>query len=491
MSTENTSNQPGIEPVLSDPILIEDFIKKLKTHRIGELPNVEEIKSQLDPSKHNVMDPMKRKDKKIRADDEEESTGTRSIMVNGQKKTIRLRDEKVSRIALGYQKLIINRAVAFCFGNPVNYSVDTEDQQQLAVKAAIERILYDNKETYFNREIARELFSYTEVAELWYPVASAHDKYGFPSKFKLKCMALKPSLNVSLFPYFDLTGDLLAFSRSYVVKEDNKDVEYFETYTDELHIKYVKREQWEVAKGFPIANVIGKIPIVYARQEQPEYAIVQNIIEADEELRSNFSDTNKYHASPTIVTKGKINGFAKKGEAGKLIEVEANADVKYLEWSNASQSVEAEHRMNREDIFSISQTPDLSFQAMKGIGNVSGVSRKFMLFDALLKVMEKEEILGEYLQRRINIIKAFVSHFNVSLQKAADNLVMTPEIVPYMIGDDSETISNITTSINGGIMSMKTGIRSLGWVQDDEKELQQILDEQRSTSMIDILPPAE
>ncbi len=470
---------------------IEDTIKILKSKRKGELPDVTEIKKQLDPDQHKVMDPTIRKDKKVRADDGEEAdAGTRSVMAGGKKQEIRLRTEKVSRIALGYQSLIVNRAVAFCFGNPVQYSTNTEDAKEQEVQQALERILYDNKEKYLNREIARELFSFTEVAELWFPVAQENQNYGFKSNFKLRCIILKPSDGVELFPFFDLTGNLLAFSRAFKVKEDDKDVEYFETYTDETIFKWVKKDGWEVAEGYPIENVIGKIPVVYAKQAKPEWYPVQNIIESDEELRSNFSDTNKYHSSPTIVAKGKINGFAKKGEAGKLIEVAENADVKYLEWSNAAASVEAEHRMNKEDIFAISQTPEISFNTVKGIGNVSGVTLKMMFLDAHLKVMDKEEILGEYLQRRVNVIKAFIANFDISKKEAAENVMITPEITPYMIGDDKEIISNISTAISGGFMSRKTGINTLGWVQDDEKEYDQILAEERESAMMDIMPPS-
>lgn len=478
---------------------IEENIKQLKKFRGSDVPNVDDLKKQLDPSGHAVMDETKRPDKKVQAGEfDDADAGTKSVTKGGKTTQVRLKREKVSRIALAYQPLIVNRAVAFCFGNPVNYNTNTEDKQEIAVHQAVERILYDNKEKYFNREIARELFSFTEVAEVWFPVPTdkPHQAYGFPTSFKLKCIALKPSENIELYPYFDRTGNMEAFSRSYKIKEEDKEVDYFETYTPEFIYKWKKTEQWEPVTEdvngetvtYPIENIIGKIPVVYARQPKPEWYPVQNIIESDEELRSNFSDTNKYHSSPTIVAKGKITGFAKKGEAGKIIETDANSDVKYLEWSNAAQSVEAEHRMNREDIFSITQTPDTSFESVKGIGNLSGVSQKMLFFDAHLKVMDKEEILGEYLQRRVNVIKAFVGKFSTSLEGAADSVMITPEITPYMIGDDSETIANVVTAVNGGVMSRKTGVKALDWVTDSEAELKQIQEEEMQSAAVEMFP---
>lgn len=478
---------------------IEKSVELLKKMRGRDLPDVETYKKQLDPDGHAVMDTTKRPDKKVQAGEfDDADAGTKTVTKGGKTTQVKLKTEKVSRIALAYQKLIVNRAVSFVFGNAVNYITNSEDKSELLVHQAVERILYDNKEKYFNREIARELFSFTEVAELWFPVPveNKHNAYGFDSAFKLKCIALKPSENMELYPYFDRTGNMEAFSRAYKIKEDDKEVDYFETYTDTQIFKWKKTDQWEpvteLVNGsevtYPIENVLGKIPIIFCSQDKTEWHDSQNIIESDEELRSNFSDTNKYHSSPTIVARGKINGFAKKGEAGKIIETDANADVKYLEWSNAAQSVETEHRMNREDIFALTQTPDLSFESMKGIGNVSGVSRKFMLFDALLKVQTKEEILGEYLQRRINVIKGFVAKFNTSLEQAAETVMITPEITPYMIGDDTETIANVVTAVHGGVMSKKTGVKAIDWVTDTEAELKQIQQEEMQSAAVEMFP---
>lgn len=493
MSEKTLTPQKKIKEILSGPD-IEDALKQLKSGRPGEVPKVDEINKQLDPSKHNVMDPNSRKDKPVKADDGEKADGgTKTVMVNGQKKEIPMKLEKVSRVPLAYQRLIVSRAVAFFFGFPVNYFFNSEDKNQQVVFDALERILHDNKEKYFNRGIARELFSYTEVAELWFPVPTEkeHELYGFKSKFKLRVIALKPSDGMNLYPFFDESGDMIAFSRQYIRKENDEDVEYFETYTDESIYKFKKIESWEPMEGFPTQNIIGKIPIAYAQQPEPEWSPVQRIIESDEELVSNFSDTNKYHSSPTIAIRGTVLGFAKKGEAGKVIEMGAESDAKYLEWSNASESVNTEHRMNREAIFELTQTPDISAHISSGIGNIGVAAQKMLFFDAHLKVMNKEEILGEYLQRRVNIIKAFIANFNIQLKDAAAAAVISPEITPYMMGDQQETVNNVSTAVSGGFMSRKTAIKEAGYVTDPDQELADIMEEEKAAQVLDMFPPAQ
>lgn len=493
---QNLTPQEKIKNLLSvtDPSAIDDSLKALKAGRKGDLPKVNEITKQLDPEQHAVMDKNIRKDKPVKADEGETAdAGTKKVMHGGQEKTVRMKWEKVSRVPLGYQRLIVSRAVAFFFGFPVNYVFNSEDKNQITVFEALQRILHDNKEKYFNRGIARELFSYTEVAELWFPVPTEteHELYGFKSKFKLRVIPLKPSEGMELYPFFDESGDMIAFSRHYKRKEGDDDVEYFETYTDDFIYKFKKIENWEPMEGSPIQNVIGKIPIVYAQQPETEWNPVQRIIESDEELVSNFSDTNKYHSSPTIAIKGKVLGFAKKGEAGKVIEMGADADAKYLEWSNASESVKTEHMMNREAIYELSQTPDISAHISSGIGNIGVAAQKMLFFDAHLKVMNKEEILGEYLQRRVNIIKAFIANFNIQLKDAAAAAVISPEITPYMMGDQQETVANVSTAVSGGFMSKKTAIKEAGYVTDVDQELLDIQEEEKAAQVLDMFPPAQ
>jgi hypothetical protein len=284
---------------------------------------------------------------------------------------------------------------------------------------------------------------------------------------------------------------MIAFSRAYARKMDGKSVEYFETYTAEFTYRVENVDGWKPSEGYPKPNPIKKIPIIYGRQGFKEWDIVQNIIEGDEDLRSNFSDINKYHAAPTMAVKGKITGFAQKGEAGKLIQLGENAEAKYLEWKSASESVQLEHNMNREDIYSLTQTPDISFNNIKNIGNLGVGAQKMLFMDAHLKVMNKLLLFGPYIQRRINIINAYLAELNKPMAKTINNVIIKPSITPYILGDDKETADILSIAVGSGFMSKKTAIEKFGWSQDAEKEYQQIQEEERASNMIDNFPPAE
>lgn len=473
---------------------IEDTISILKKTRTTDLPDIETIKKELDPAQHKVFDTSYRKDKKVKADEGETADGgVKIINQSGAKKEIPMKIEKVTRIGLAYQEIIVNRAAAFLFGFPVDYDTESEDSKEQEVVKTLKRIVHDNKMEFFDRDIAKELFSFTEVAEMWFPVETdkEHEIYGFKTKFKLKTVALKPSLDESLYPTFDEFGDLVAFSRAYSRKLNDKDVKYFETYTSEMLYRFENSEGWKASEGYPKPNPILKIPIVYGSQAKKDWDKVQNIIESDEDLRSNFSDINKYHAAPTMAVKGKINGFAAKGEAGKLIQLGENAEAKYLEWKSASESVSLEHNMNREDIFSLTQTPDISFNNIKSIGQLGLGAQKMLFMDAHLKAMDKMLIFGPYLQRRINIIKSYIGMFNTAMSGASENVVIKPDVRPYIMGDDKETAEILSVAVSSGFMSKKSAVENFNWTQDIEKEYKQIQSEERASQVLDNFPPGE
>ncbi|TDX83964.1 phage portal protein [Epilithonimonas xixisoli] len=473
---------------------LEDTISALKKTRIVDLPKVEDIKKELDPAQHKVFDTTYRKDKKVKADDGETADGgVKVVTVSGAKKEIAMKIEPVTRIALAYQEIIVNRAAAFLFGFPVDYQTESEDAKEEEVLKAVQRIIHDNKMEYFDLDMAKELLSFTEVAEMWFPVETdkEHEIYGFKTKFKLKCISFKPSKDEELYPTFDEYGDLVAFSRAYSRKVGDKSVKYFETHTAEFFYRFENTDGWKASDTYPKPNPIGKIPIVFGNKLAKDWDKVQNIIESDEDLRSNFSDTNKYHSAPTMFIKGKITGFAKKGESGKLIQGDANTEAAYLEWKAASESVKLEHSMNREDIFSLTQTPDISFNNIKDIGNLGLGAQKMLFMDAHLKVKDNMLVFGPYLQRRINIIKAYIAMFNTSMQDACDKVIIKPVVTPYILGDDKETADILSVAVNSGFMSKKSAVSNFDWVQDADKEFAQIQAEERAAQIIDNFPPAE
>lgn len=471
-------------------------IAELKAGRNSAEPEINVFQAQLDPLKHDIYDPVKRPDKKVKVDKPEDDGKVINVSTGGETEE-NTRIEKVARIAVALQKLIVKRAVAFTFGNPVGLNVEPEeDSKEEDVFKAVKRVLFDTKSRTINRKIARAIFSSTEAAELWYSVEKPTDNYGFHSQHKLRVALFSPFFGDKLYPYFDETGDMIAFSREFT-RKDRSGVKftYFETYTDEAHYMWVTtNNQWQLKEGYPKKNPIGKIPVIYGQQPQVEWEDVQGLIDRLEKLLSNFADTNDYHASPKIFTTGTILGFAKKGESGAVIEGEEGATAEYLAWQNAPESVKLEIETLLRLIYTITQTPDISFDAVKGIGAVSGIALKLLFLDAHLKVQDKMEIFDDYLQRRLTIIQAFLSEMNKKDKEftaACTSLTIEPEIVPFMIEDEKAKV-DLLVAANGGkpIASQKQTIQLLNWVNDTKTEYNLIQEETAASSYTDIMNPS-
>lgn len=461
------------------------IIAQLKKKRRHPLPNFEMCAASIDPARHPVNDnsPEGRPDKRVVVDDAED----------GEPK---VRTEKVARVAIALQRLIVNRAVSFVFGQPVKYAASPATDAQNSVYRAFEAVMRDIKEVSHDRRLARSLFAFQDVAEYWYPVQKPSKAYGFDSRFKLRCRIFGPEYGDTLYPYFDDNGDLIAFSRSFSKYEDASDTRltYFETWTAKAHYMW-KAEGGDFAleEGYPQINPIGKIPVVYAHQMRHESADVDNLIARLEKLLSNFADTNDYHSSPKIVVNGHVEGFSRKGETGAVLEVDGDCKPYYLSWNNAPESVKLEINTLLQMIYTITQTPDISFDTVKGIGSVSGIALKMLFLDAHLKVQDKREILDEFLQRRVSIVKSYISKLNITLSEACEELTIDPQITPYLIADDATEVNTLIAATGGKpIMSRETAVRTLGMTTDPESELKRLADEDEGANVIaDLMNPTE
>jgi SPP1 family phage portal protein len=454
-------------------------IQELKSRRFVAQPDVDVAKKAIDPNLHNINDPILRPDKRVKVDADNDANSAQKVIDTGGESS-NYKIEKVARIKLALQKLIIKRAVSFCFGNPVAYNATPDnDNQQLIVKA-LNRILYDNKTNSLNRKIGRAIFGFKECAEVWYPVEKPNAIYGFNSKFKLRCALFSPELGDTLYPYWDETGDMVAFSREFSQKgSDGKAIDYFETYTNQEHWLFVRKENgYEVADGYPRKIAIGKIPVVYGRQDHFETEDVDSLIDRLETLLSNFADTNDYHASPKIFVTGQINGWSKKGESGAVIEGEDGATMEYKSWANAPESVKLEIETLLRMIYTITQTPDISFDSVKGLGAISGIALKLLFMDAHLKVQDKKEIFDDYLQRRVNVIKTYISMFNNTLIQDCDAIEIEPEITPYMLTNEIDELNYwMTANGNKPVVSQEESIEKAGISKDPENTYAKIQEE--------------
>jgi SPP1 family phage portal protein len=429
----------------------------------------ETIANQYEISGHKVFNTTLRPKKDIIED-------TGLLDTNGNK-VERPAQVEVCRIGYPAQWLIVERAVGFLLGypvklKPVEYGEEKGKETRKSLFEEIQKIWRSQKLDYMNRSIARILFSEREIAEIWYFIKDAENKP------KLKVKLAYNSNKDLLYPKFDEYGDLEMFSRKYSIERNNVTTEHFDIYTA-TRIQFWERTTGEWAKTEDVPNDFKKIPVIYYRQPKAEWELVQSAIERYEDSVSNHGDTNDYTGSPITVVSGEIRGWSKKGERGKVLELEDGASVSYLTANGAPESIKIERDHVKEIIFSGSQTPDISFGELKNLGGVvSGTALENMYLDARMKAKTKEEIFGEMFVRRCNVIKAGICNvLNVKLKSEENNLEVDVEFTPFVPKNLQEEVATISTAKTGGFLSQETAVRRLAMVEDIDEELKRLKEE--------------
>lgn len=430
---------------------LDDIVKELTRNEAND--NFAALKKQFNPKEHDVFDQTKRPDKII------------------QKKTV-----EVTRIAFNFQKKIVGSAVSFLFANQVSIQSQKLDESGTQLKAMIEHILDKNKSYSFNRKLARTLFKETEVAEYWYPVEDENfwKETNVNSKVRLRCQLFCQSKGDKLYPYFNEYGDMIAFSRAYKIKVEGKEIQHLDVFTSKFIATYKKEDDgWKELKK--AANLIGKIPIVYYSQEEAEWEDVQSEIDRIEKLVSNFGDTNDYFGSPMIKLKGTVTGLPDKGESGKVITLSENGEADYLTWNQAPEAIKTEYEILRSQVYSGTSTPNLSFDNLKNLGNISGITLKLMFLDAHLKAQNKLEIFDEAFARRMSILKSYCGNIKSALKSAVDKTNIWFVITPFLPENTKELYENLSMLTGGKqLLSQKTAIGMTGIVDDTENEFEEI-----------------
>jgi len=382
---------------------------------------------------------------------------------------------KLTSETIPFQRRIVNSAVTFLFGEPVSLVLNNDAQDAFGL---INAVWKKNKLNYFNKRLARDLFIECKAAELWY--VPPKDK-GKPARIRVTLLSNREGY--AFYPHFDEFGDMDAFTVKYEIKgPDGKPQDTVNIYTADKIIRAVKAGGMWTQK--PGENILGKIPVVYYEQDEPEWDGVDTQIERLEYLMSNFADTNDYNGSPLTQVKGVVSNMPKKEETGKVVTVAAETNpntgevtypggVEFVSWEQAPESIKLEMEALKDIIYAMTQTPDLSFSNVKGMSAVSGIALRLMFSDALFKARDKQEIFGPAMERRLSIMKSIIALANVGKRQQieeADIDVLFGDVVPT---DIEALIKSLSTARGGeAIMSEESAVRMNPLVTDAEKDIE-------------------
>ena len=418
------------------------------------------------------------------------------------KDTLSLKDkengEKSCRISIGLEKLLVSRVNQFTFAIPVKREYNTPlNETQTSIINAIEKIYENAHIDSMNYKRGKAYYAACEMFTIWFTVKRENTIYGFPCRYKLKCKTYSPMDGVRLYPIIDELDDMIAMSFEYDKKvSDVKTITIFETFTADRHFIWKKDNQdntWEettaqvmddgtVESGEEI--IINKIPGVYLSRPMPVYGGLGNI---RHELEYNVSRTGNviaYNAAPIVKVKGGIKGKEKKGESNRIWRVESDGDISYVSWNQSQEAVNNQTNTLLKLYWMLSQMPDISFDNMKGLGNIGYDARQTMLTDARMKINEEAGPWKECFEREFNVIKAFLKQMNSAWAKEIDNITCKHTITPYVPQDESYNI-NLRMKANGGqpVESQLESIVKLGQSNNPRATLEEIRKDQAASAL--------
>lgn len=437
-----------------------DIIRDLKVKRVKVKPWSDLIK-EYEPMQHRVFtDPNVLPDKPI---------------YNERDELIRM--EPATKVAVGLQKLATKRMGEFMFTLPVTLVCENAEDMVDEYKA-FRKVLKRNRWDALNKRRCRINSSQCEQATYWYLVKSDTETnhYGFKSKFKVKHQIFSPENGDALYPLFDDTGDMIAFSRETTI---DKTI-YFDCWTSEKYYQWQKKDSIEWEKTKDLKNDIKKIPISYSYRPKPIWEDADNgKVHEIELLLSRNGEVIAYHSSPVLVLSGEIQGAPTKGAANKVFYTkDGKGGAQYVSWEQSPETVRFQFDTLLRLFFTELQLPDLSLENIKGLGATSGDARRWLLADAHLKVGDESEIYSDLMDREFSIIKAFLAVMNPDWADTLPDMDIVSEINPFTIQSDKENIEVIIAA-NGGkpVISQETSVQLAGLVEDVKGEYEKLMEE--------------
>ena len=205
---------------------------------------------------------------------------------------------------------------------------------------------------------------------------------------------------------------------------------------------------------------------------------------------SNFADCIDRCFFPYLILEGDIHGTPQQSGKNRLIKITNGGKVYYLNWDQASDAVRLELEGLWSKAYQLTNTPQLSLDSLKGLGDVpSGRAFRFLFMGTDLAIDNHAEVIGEHIQRRYNFLVSAVGSLNAEYQKAAQTIDIETEIQPYTIEDIAEKVKIATEACGQPVASLKTGVMMAGITDEVDDEIKEIQEEQTARSANNAFEP--
>ena len=482
---------------LAEVLALQDTDQKiyyLKKARKTDLPDAVKLYNDWNPNRHEIITDEEKYPKiKVTLKPEKKYTDPTTGKEYTEPAEVKLVDP--NRIGLPIEQDIVNIQTAFTVGTEPILDCQPDNSEE-GLLAAIKQVFKKNKLKYQNKKEVRALLSETEVAEYWYVVRDD----GFWSKLKrkvsgifgnskpeyrLKSVIWSPFRGDKLYPFYDDMGDMVGFSREYKKKNlDDSEILCFMTITQDKIYQWEMNNGWQEVSSF--RHGFKKMPIDYMSIHEAYCEKIKTMRVRLEKLLSNYADCIDYHFFPILMLFGDVQQLS--GELkNRIVELTGmNANAQYLTWNQVPETVKFEVETLLSQIYGLTNTPRISFDSLKGTGNaVSGVAFDYVFMSTHLNVENLDEVVGVFMQRRVNFLVSALGSINSSLEAASETIDIDVKMQPYRLEDLAKKIDTAIKAKEGKIWSQERAIVFVGNVDSAIDEIERIKEEQAAQTTVE------
>lgn len=400
--------------------------------------------------------------------------------------------EKVLRVAVPFQQVIVAQQLVHIFGNETKHTIimptTTETQQNDFFDWRMGWLERNNEITIY--EWGKAILITGDAAICYYIKDGVEGQRVFSF------------LNGdTLFPHYDRFGQMDVFARRYYdYDEDGEsrvewvevyDRQYVTTYKKDLKgiggslakIKELFGLDGYVQVGEAVAHNAGEVPIVYFRNNGPAWEAVQDCIDHWELGFSQLGQNNMAFGFPIMVLKSDEGAEIESDLYGsvKAIKMGSSDSAEYLKHDESPESVKLFLEKLSEMIFMgafVVKTPEVKS------GDMPGVAIKLIYSPSLDKAILNKKELDACIDKCQRLFTTFYGIEKGKLTQYRE-LKFISEIEPYVHQNKAELISNLVQAVTGGFLSKQTASQ----INPDStnNEYDKVLKEEKEAQQQDLL----
>lgn len=369
-----------------------------------------------------------------------------------------------NKIAHPYAQYITDTLTAYFMGEPIVYTSEENIDP-------LKYILEYNDEQDENMELAKAASIFGRAWEMLYMDLDGSIRF-------------KQIDSREVIPIYDVTLDndllyVIRFYKEYNIMKDRYET-IIEVYTKTEIVNYVAAEViGELTEVSRTMHAFKEVPFVEYKNNEDnmgDFEAIISLIDAYDALVSDSLNDYDYFCDAYLALYGYTADAddVKAMKENRVLLMDQGTSAEFLTKNGDSAGIDAEKTRVENDIHKFSKCPNSSDENFSG--NASGVAMKYKLFGTENLGSIKERKFKRGLQRRLELLGNILS---VTASYTLDWLGVVITFTRNLPVNEDD-LTTLVRNLNG-VVSKKTLLSQLPFVEDADNELAQLQAEQRSS----------